>query len=85
MPAMRGRELAEHFKSVHPEGKILFMSGYFDDMAKGGGIQESERGSIQKPVTMIEMSLKVGTHWKAIDVNPKLPPAQPSPHRGLDR
>ena len=57
--AMRGRELAEHFESVHPEGKILFMSGYFDDMAKGGGIQEPEGGFMQKPVTMIEMSLKV--------------------------
>ena len=35
------------------------MSGYFDDMAKGGGIQEPEGGFMQKPVTMIEMSLKV--------------------------
>ena len=59
MPAMRGRELAEHFKSVHPKSKILFMSGYFDDMAKGGGIQEPKGGFVQKPVTMIEMSLKV--------------------------
>jgi hypothetical protein len=35
------------------------MSGYFDDMAKGGGIQEPKGGFVQKPVTMIEMSLKV--------------------------
>ena len=59
MPVMGGRELAEHFKSVHPDGKILFMSGYFDDMAKGGGIQEPEGGFMQKSVAMNEMSLKV--------------------------
>jgi CheY-like chemotaxis protein len=59
MPVMGGRELAEHFKSARPDGKVLYMSGYFDDMAKGGGIQEPEGGFMQKPVTMIEMSLKV--------------------------
>ena len=59
MPVMGGREVAEHFKSVHPDCKIRFMSRYFDDMAKGGGIQEPEGGFMQKPVTMIEMSLKV--------------------------
>ena len=59
MPVMGGREVAGHFKSVHPDCKIRFMSRYFDDMAKGGGIQEPEGGFMQKPVTMIEMSLKV--------------------------
>ncbi|MDP6452840.1 MAG: PAS domain S-box protein [SAR202 cluster bacterium] len=59
MPVMGGRELAEHFRSARPDGKVLYMSGYFDDMAKGGGIQEPEGGFMQKPVTMIEMSLKV--------------------------
>ena len=60
MPVMGGREVAEHFKSVHPDCKIRFMSRYFDDMAKGGGIQESEGVLMRKPATMIEMPLKVG-------------------------
>ena len=59
MPIMGGRELAEYFKTACPEGKVLYMSGYFDDMVNGRGIRGTEGGFMQKPVTMIEMSLKV--------------------------
>ena len=65
MPVMGGRELTEYFKTACPEGKVLYMSGYFDDMVNGRGIRGTEGGFMQKPVTMIEMSLRFAPYSTA--------------------
>jgi two-component system cell cycle sensor histidine kinase/response regulator CckA len=61
-PVISGRELAERFRTTYPEGKVLYMSGMspnFDGMAVSNGIQKLDGEFLKKPVTMIELSLKV--------------------------
>jgi two-component system, cell cycle sensor histidine kinase and response regulator CckA len=51
MPQMGGRELAERIKVVHPEQKVLFMSGYTDDTIIRHGVLEAGIHFLQKPFT----------------------------------
>ncbi|MFO0745024.1 MAG: PAS domain-containing protein [Myxococcota bacterium] len=51
MPAMGGRLLAEHLAVVHPETRVLFMSGYTDDAVVRHGVLESGVAFLQKPLT----------------------------------
>jgi PAS domain S-box-containing protein len=59
MPQMSGRELADHLVSVHPEMKLLYMSGYTDDAIVQHGILEEGVNYIQKPFTMEGLAKKV--------------------------
>lgn len=49
MPGMSGTELARHLRVVKPELKILFISGYEDDIGIGGG--DKAMAYLQKPFT----------------------------------
>ncbi len=49
MPGMSGTELAEHLRVIKPELKLLFMSGYTDDVGIGAGDPAS--AYLQKPFT----------------------------------
>ncbi len=49
MPGMSGTELAQHLRVIKPELKLLFMSGYTDDVGLGAGDQAS--AYLQKPFT----------------------------------
>jgi two-component system, cell cycle sensor histidine kinase and response regulator CckA len=49
MPGMSGKELAQHLRVIKPELKILFISGYTDDVGLGSGDQSS--AYLQKPFT----------------------------------
>jgi two-component system, cell cycle sensor histidine kinase and response regulator CckA len=49
MPGMNGSELAEEFRSVRPETKVLFMSGYTADAVVRRGIFTAGGAYIQKP------------------------------------
>jgi CheY-like chemotaxis protein len=49
MPGMNGPELAQHLRVIKPELKILFISGYTDDVGLGAGDPAS--GYLQKPFT----------------------------------
>jgi signal transduction histidine kinase len=49
MPGMSGTELAHHLRVIKPELKILFISGYTDDVGIGAGDPSS--AYIQKPFT----------------------------------
>jgi two-component system cell cycle sensor histidine kinase/response regulator CckA len=59
LPKMSGYELATQVRSRQPGAKVLFMSGYSDEMLKGqaGGIAGSML--IQKPFTPAEMAEKL--------------------------
>jgi CheY-like chemotaxis protein len=49
MPGMSGTELAQHLRIIKPELRLLFMSGYTDDVGIGGGDPLS--AYLQKPFT----------------------------------
>ncbi|WP_176697856.1 response regulator [Candidatus Nitrospira nitrosa] len=49
MPGMSGTELARHLRVIKPELKILFISGYEDDVGVGAG--DTAIAYLQKPFT----------------------------------
>ena len=51
LPKMDGLELAGRLKSVRPEIKVIFMSGYTDCAVVEEGLLDSEKNFIQKPFT----------------------------------
>jgi two-component system cell cycle sensor histidine kinase/response regulator CckA len=59
MPQMGGRELAERLRELRPEVRVLFMSGYTDDVAVRRGISSATSAFIQKPFAMSAFARKV--------------------------
>ena len=51
MPGMGGRELAQHLSVIKPDLRILFMSGYTDDVGILAGLEDGATGFMQKPFT----------------------------------
>ncbi len=51
MPLMNGRDLAEWLVERHPNGKVLFMSGYTDDTLLAHGVAVRDIAFIHKPFT----------------------------------
>jgi PAS domain S-box-containing protein len=51
MPAMRGPALAERLLAEHPEMRILYMSGYTDDLIRPDGTINPPGAFLQKPFT----------------------------------
>ncbi len=49
MPGMSGTELAHHLRAIKPELKLLFISGYTDDVGIGG--TDASSAYLQKPFT----------------------------------
>jgi PAS domain S-box-containing protein len=49
MPQMSGKELAERLSVMHPEVKVLYMSGYTDDAIVRHGVLEPGVSFVQKP------------------------------------
>ncbi len=54
MPEMNGRALADRVKMIHPDLKVLYMSGYTANVIAHRGILESGLNFIQKPFTKAE-------------------------------
>jgi len=52
MPKMNGQELADEVKKSRPEIRIIFMSGYTDDVIAHHGVLEPGVNFIQKPITL---------------------------------
>jgi two-component system, cell cycle sensor histidine kinase and response regulator CckA len=59
MPGMSGRELADRLLKIHPEMKVLFMSGYTDDAIVHHGVLDSDAQFIGKPFAMTTVQRKV--------------------------
>jgi len=59
MPEMNGRLLAENVKSIFPNIKCLFMSGYTADIVASQGILDKDIRFIQKPFSAIELAHKL--------------------------
>jgi len=59
MPKISGKEVAEQLKKIHPETKVLFMSGYTDEAIVHHGIVDSNIAFIQKPFSEYTLAHKI--------------------------
>jgi len=59
MPQMSGRELAEHLLAARPDLKVLYMSGYTNDVIARHGLLDSATALLQKPFTQESLGRKV--------------------------
>lgn len=59
MPGMNGREAAESLTLIHPEARVLFMSGYTDDAVIRHGLLNEKTAFLQKPFTPRALAYKV--------------------------
>ena len=59
MPNLSGRELADRLAKLRPGIKVLFMSGYTDDIVVHHGVSEEGAEFIQKPFSPAELAGKV--------------------------
>jgi CheY-like chemotaxis protein len=60
MPEMNGYELAEQLRSVRPEAKVLFMSGYTDQiLLHNTGRSLDDESLLRKPFTQYKLITRV--------------------------
>jgi len=59
MPEMNGRQLYTTIAKDHPGMKVLYMSGYSDNVIAHRGILDSGVQFIQKPFTVEALAVKV--------------------------
>jgi PAS domain S-box-containing protein len=59
MPRMNGRKVADSVRTLYPEVKVVFMSGYTDDALLRHGISGTQGSFLQKPFTMEALTQKV--------------------------
>jgi PAS domain S-box-containing protein len=59
MPSMSGRELVQRLTAKYPHLRVLYMSGYTDDIITSGGVLEPGLAFLQKPFTPSVLAEKV--------------------------
>ncbi|MBF0302491.1 MAG: transporter substrate-binding domain-containing protein, partial [Desulfamplus sp.] len=59
MPEMNGQEVANKLRSIFPDIKLMFMSGYTANVISHHGVLDSGVNFIQKPFSMKELAEKV--------------------------
>ncbi len=64
MPGMNGKELANELKTLHPEIKVLFMSGYTSDIIAHQGVLDKGINFITKPFSLPELAEKINAVLK---------------------
>jgi two-component system, cell cycle sensor histidine kinase and response regulator CckA len=70
MPSMSGRELVRKLMAKHPHLRVLYMSGYTDDIITNGGVLEAGLAFLQKPFTPGALAQKVR---EALDATAPVP------------
>ena len=79
MPRMNGRELARVFTRLHPEARVVFMSGYTDDEVLRREVFQSGTWYLQKPFSPDALARKVR---EALDAPGDAVRAAPDPLTG---
>jgi two-component system, cell cycle sensor histidine kinase and response regulator CckA len=59
MPGMNGRELAQRVAEIRPNSKVLYMSGYTENVIGKNGTLEAGVRLLQKPFTLRELKNQV--------------------------
>ena len=59
MPMMSGRQLAERLRTIRPDLRVLYMSGYTDDAILRHGVLRDEIEFLHKPITPDMLARKV--------------------------
>ena len=59
MPEMNGRELGQRLLALHPNLKLLYMSGYTANVIAHHGVLDADVHFLQKPFTVKALALKV--------------------------
>lgn len=59
MPGLSGTEVASRLRVLHPEAKVLYMSGYTDDAVVRRGMVEPGTAFLQKPFSAATLARKV--------------------------
>ncbi|HMS08255.1 MAG TPA: PAS domain S-box protein [Pyrinomonadaceae bacterium] len=59
MPQMSGRELADRVLEIDPKAKILFTSGYTDNVAVRQGVLDETTNFISKPFSFLALATKI--------------------------
>jgi CheY-like chemotaxis protein len=59
LPGMNGRQLAEYARGRRPDLKILFVSGYAENVAARTSLLSAGMDIISKPFTVDALALKV--------------------------
>ncbi len=59
MPGMDGRELADKVVEMSPDTKVIYMSGYTNNVIESHGILEGDMNLLKKPFSVQELTLKV--------------------------
>ena len=59
MPTMGGRELSERVLRLRPQLRILYMSGYPEDVVGSNGVTPGELSFIAKPFQPADLVAKV--------------------------
>lgn len=80
MPGMNGRKLAEAISATRPELRILYMSGYNQELTAENGELRQNAQLLTKPFTPARLTSKVR---EVLDANPTTVPArrEPDPER----
>jgi len=56
MPEMGGRELVQRLKSLHPEARVLYMSGYADAEISKAGTLKPGKNFLPKPFVPLDLA-----------------------------
>lgn len=59
MPGMNGRELARQAQTCRPGLKVIYMSGYTDDVLSGAGALEADASFLRKPLKLDSLSVLI--------------------------
>ena len=59
MPQMNGKELADQLEAIHPETRVLYTSGYTDEVIGHHGVLEDGTRFLQKPFSQPALAHKV--------------------------
>jgi CheY-like chemotaxis protein len=70
MPGMNGRELAQRISEIRPNVKVLFMSGYTENVIGHNGILDAGVRLLQKPFNLRDLRSKVR---EVLDATPTPP------------